>query len=340
MPIVGVALIGAGRFGRRHAQALTGLPEARRILVCDRREERAREVASQFGFAGWSTDCAQVAAEPEVQAAVVATEESAHREPACALLRAGKHVLVEKPIATDLQDADAMLRAARRARRLLFVGHLLHFEPAYALLRERLQRGELGRPVSIATRRHCRKSSFQYYDRTHPLVHLGVHDLDLMLWLLGEPLTVKRAWERNTLGRANPEVAWAALESASGVLCQLEVSWLLPGNAPTGIAAELEVIGTEGTARVRSPAPTLTLWTERGASTPDTRLWPDLAGATAGALQDELRRFLRLASGSGAGGTAGEEAFDLSDAERARSALALALEAIQHARSEAKETDR
>jgi predicted dehydrogenase len=245
-------------------------------------------------------------------------------------LGAGKHVLVEKPIATVLEDADAMLEAARRAERILMVGHVLHFEPAYALLRERLQRSELGRPVSIATRRHCRKTSFEHYARTHPVLHLGVHDLDLMLWFLEEQLTVMQAWERNTLGQANPDVAWVALESVTGVLCQLEVSWLLPGNSPAGVVAEMEVIGTEGTALVRSPAPTLTISGENGVQVPDTAIWPDLAGVTAGALQDELRHFLRL--------VAGQATFDFSETERARTALALALEAVQKAGIRAKET--
>jgi len=329
---VGVALIGAGRFGRQHASALRALPEAQRIAVCDLSPDRAEEVASCFGFARWTTDCAEVAHDPAVEAVVVATEEVAHREPTCMLLGAGKHVLVEKPLATDLQDADAILEAARGAGPILMVGHVLHFEPAYALLRERIQRGELGEPVSIATRRHCRKTSFGHYARTHPVLHLGVHDLDLMLWLLNEPLTVNQAWERNTLGKANPDVAWVALESESGVLCQLAVSWLLPGDSPAGIVAELEVIGTEGTALVRSPAPTLTLWRDQGVETPDTAIWPDLAGVTAGALQDELRHFLRLA--------AGQAAFDFADTERARSALALALDAIERAQARTKEANR
>ena len=327
---IGVALIGAGQFGCRHASALRALPEARRVVVCDLREGLAREVAQRYSFSRWTTDCTQVADDPEVQAAIVVTEESAHREPTCTLLQAGKHVLVEKPIATTLADADALLETARQTDRILMAGHILHFEPAYALLRERIQRGELGEPVSIATRRHCRKTSFEHYARTHPILHLGVHDLDLMLWLLDEPLTVKQAWERNTLGKANPDVAWVALRSESGVICQAEVSWLLPGNSPAGIVGELEVIGTEGTALVRSPAPTLTLWGEQRVETPDTAIWPDLAGVTAGALQDELRHFLRL--------VAGLARFDVSDTERARSAVAVALEAMEQAQARTKES--
>ncbi len=322
MPI-GVALIGAGPFGRRHASALSALAEARQVVVCDLKEDRARETAQSFGFARWTTNLEDVSADPSVGAVIVASQEDAHRGPACTLLEAGKHVLVEKPIATDVADALAMIQTAMKVDRLLEVGHVLHFEPAYALLRERLHRGELGRPVSLLARRHCRKTSFQHYSRTHPFLHLGVHDLDLMLWMLAEPLEVKRAWERNTLGRANPDVGWVALESPSGVLCQVEVSWLLPGNSPAGIVAELEIIGSEGTAQVRSPAPTLALWTDDGVETPDTAIWPDLAGATAGALQDEVRHFLRRALEGGP--------YDWEGAERATQALALALQAVKQA---------
>ena len=108
-----MAIIGAGIWGTNHALALTTHPRCTVAMICDRDEARARTAGERFGCA-WTTSLDDVAAS-DVEAVTIATPDHLHREPAVAMLRAGKHVLVEKPLATTVADGRAMVAAAEEA---------------------------------------------------------------------------------------------------------------------------------------------------------------------------------------------------------------------------------
>ena len=111
---VSVGIVGAGIWGNNHALALTTHPRARLAMICDRDPDRARRASERFGCA-WTTSLEELAGS-DVEAVSIATPDHLHRDPAVAMLRAGKHVLVEKPLATSVADAPPDHRGGRRRR--------------------------------------------------------------------------------------------------------------------------------------------------------------------------------------------------------------------------------
>src|SRR5438876_6309020 len=128
-----VSVIGCGQFGANHARVLAELPEATLAGVFDTDPARAREIAAKHNCAVFASldDAAQAS-----DAAIVAVPTVAHAEAGCALLERGLDVLVEKPIASTLADADRLITAAAKQERILQIGHLERFNPAVQAARE------------------------------------------------------------------------------------------------------------------------------------------------------------------------------------------------------------
>jgi predicted dehydrogenase len=131
------AVIGVGHLGREHARIHASLPAARLVAVCDTNEAAGREAAARYGVR-FVADFRELLG--EVDAVSVATPTLSHAEVACEFLRRGVGVLVEKPIAPSLAEADAMMAAANESGAALQVGHIERFNPAFRALREQVTR--------------------------------------------------------------------------------------------------------------------------------------------------------------------------------------------------------
>lgn len=290
---LGVGVIGLGGWGEVHVQAWQSLPLVKVQAVCSRRPERATEIAQRFGIARCYSTPEELVADPHVDVVSVVNDERAHRPAVLAAVAAGKPVLVEKPIATRLDDARAMVEAAETAGVPLMPAHVLRFDTRLAMLKDRLLVGELGRVVSIYARRLIPRDRYATYQRTHPALNAAIHDIDLALWYADSPVTAVRAYERNIQGGQAPDVLWATIEFASGALAVIENLWLVPEQAGVWLDAETEVVGSDGMARVRFPSDAMSLWLQRAPQAPDTTLVPIAGGTMQGALCDQFAYFVR-----------------------------------------------
>ena len=126
---LGVGVIGLGEFGEKHLQAYRSLSSVQIVSVCSRSRERAEDVARRFEAKRWTTDLRQFIADPEIDAVSVTTSEDRHLEPVISAIEAGKHVFIEKPIATDLSDAQQMVEACSRSDVTVMPGHIMRFAP-------------------------------------------------------------------------------------------------------------------------------------------------------------------------------------------------------------------
>ena len=177
------AVIGVGHLGRQHARihaALAAEDKSRFVAVCDINEETARAVAEERATS-WTADWRALLG--DVDAVSLATPTESHSEIACALLEAGVHVLVEKPISRTLEEADRMIAAAVRGRATLMVGHLERFNPALVALRPHVRN-----PVYFEIHRVG-----QFTARSLDIdvvLDLMIHDLDIVLWLVGHDTEV------------------------------------------------------------------------------------------------------------------------------------------------------
>jgi UDP-N-acetylglucosamine 3-dehydrogenase len=292
------ALVGCGLFGESHAAALQGIPDVELTTVFDTDHARAEALARRFNVPEIATSLTELLQE-RIDAVHVVTPEAAHKEPVVAALSAGKHVLVEKPFATDLDDCTAMMEAAKSAPGILMVGHLLRFDLRYGLLREQALNGGFGKIVSISARRNRARSGFEIYQRIHPGICNSIHDIDLMLSIVGSRVFRVRGFERKVYGGRNPDFFLGVMEFENGTVGEVMTCWLLPDAAGVALDDFMQVIGDRGAGSVALQPPAISFWKESGNIAPDYGYETPLFGAAQGALLNEISYFYRcVRSGS------------------------------------------
>ncbi len=203
MKKVRVGLIGCGKVGQIHAAALKSLDEADFVAVCDASEERAQLFGARYGTRAF-TDLGVMLREAGVEAVVIGTPHPLHAGPAVQAAAAGVHVLVEKPLAANLEDCDAMIAAARQAgTRLAVISQRRLYEPVQRM-RAAIDAGKIGRPIlGVFTMFSWRDPSYYQSDPWRGkwategggvLVNQSPHQLDLLQWFMGPIAEMSGAW--------------------------------------------------------------------------------------------------------------------------------------------------
>jgi UDP-N-acetylglucosamine 3-dehydrogenase len=326
-------VVGLGFMGRRYVDFLYRLEGVEVTAVCDVRSEIANETARATEARVFAA-AEDLAASPDVDAVFVCTPEDRHVEPALAALRAGKAVMIEKPVAHTLEAARQIAEAAETAGTTVMVGHLLRFEPRWVAAKQAIDAGEIGQVVSIATRRVGNVLDQQILrGRTTIPLYYGVHDLDIARWFAGgEATTLYAARRSGVLQQAGYEIDdlyCAILEFDNGVLATAEIGWHVPPAAAGAPTAGITVVGTQGWLRVEQRDTGFELWTANAAPSVhpilDVAFWPTAHGVPGGALANELRHFLACVR------TGARPAISLADAiEALRLSLAMEASANRH----------
>lgn len=251
-----IGLIGCGSISRAHARGYLKLPELFEVVACcDERKELSEERAQQLGAKLVTTDYRDVIAREDIDAVDICLPHHLHAEVAIAAAEAGKHVLVEKPIANTLDQADAMIEAAKKAGIILMVAHNERYMPIYRKVKELVEQGILGR-VFLARADH---NQFIQISHRHwlwqketagggVLIGSGIHRVDILRWLIGE---IVRVWHLQVIvpERFSDEVEAASttiFEFANGAIGELTCNWSAYA-APSAPWYELLwLYGTEG----------------------------------------------------------------------------------------------
>lgn len=291
MDRVRIGLVGCGGFGESHLEAFRAVRNAQVAAAFDIDRARAEAMAQRFGIPRVCSSLEEICMLPELDAIDVVTPEESHREPVLKALRAGKHVFVEKPLATDLGDCAQMIEASGSTERFLMPGHLLRFETKYAMLKDELRAGRLGEVVSMHARRNRPKTLLPLYGRTHPALENCIHDIDLMLWYVNRPVRRVRGWGRRATGRRHPDTFWGVLEFDGGAIGVVETIWLLPKPAGISLDDAFQLVGAAGVANVQLVPGSYNLLRETGYEAPDVCYDPRVANSARGALRDELAYF-------------------------------------------------
>jgi predicted dehydrogenase len=286
-----IGIVGCGLFGESHLQAFRAIQGIEIAAVFDISTERASALAREFGVPRVAHSLEDLCQDPTLQAVDVITPEETHRIPVLTALRAGKHVFVEKPLATKLDEGLEMIRVSEETGRILMVGQILRFETKYAMLKDELGTGRLGRIISMQAKRNRMRSLLEIYDRTHPALENSIHDIDLMLWYTGDRVRSVRGFERSATGRKHADTFWGVIEFEGGSLGVVETIWLLPSAAGVGLDDSFQLIGDQGVANVSLVPGGLSFWRESGHEIPDVSYDPRVRGTARGALRDELAYF-------------------------------------------------
>jgi predicted dehydrogenase len=222
---IGIAVIGAGRWGGNYLRVLSALPDARPAVVCDRDPERLGVVSRQFPGVPVTTDLSEAQAREDVDAVIVATPATTHAEVAGACLAAGKHVLIEKPLTTVASKADELIRDAAERGLVLMVGHTFLFNPAVLKLRELIMRPALGKIHYVYARR---TNLGPIRDDVNALWDLASHDISIFGFMLDAFPEWVSAVGARVLGRPREDVGFIALGYPNGVMGHIHVSWADP----------------------------------------------------------------------------------------------------------------
>ena len=191
---LGIGIIGAGWFGERHAEAIAALDDVRLVAAARTDPAALADFTARYGGRGYS-DYTDLLADPAVDAVVIATPHHLHTVAVEAAAQAGKHILLEKPMAPTLAECDRIIAVAEEAGVTLMLGHTSQFAPAYRLAKQILDAGEVGDLVlGIST---MSKYWFEpnrrawHLDRSTGggmLLSAGMHCLDRLTWLVGSPV--------------------------------------------------------------------------------------------------------------------------------------------------------
>lgn len=304
-------VIGVGRWGQELARTVARLRGVELSGLFDADAALARSTAGALGVAALTSLEEVIDARPD--GVVVATPDNAHREPVTRLLEAGIHVLVEKPIATTVEDARAMIAAARASRGSLSVGHILRFDPRYIAVRDAVASGRLGDVVHVlATRENLKEHGLRRAQTTTVEAFLGIHDVDAIQWITGQ--RVVRVYAVGTsrvyAAHGRNDTTVATLEMEGGAVGSVTSSWALPDRSGSMIDASLEVVGTRGSARIAMRDFGLRITTEEAGDSFPNPAGVDVHGLATGALADELAHFARVTRGEAAPMATAQEAFD------------------------------
>jgi predicted dehydrogenase len=285
-----VLVVGAGVMGTLHARALSGIRQAELCGVVDRSEPVAHRSSAKLGVPAFA-DLDRAISHARPDAAIVATPDRYHREPTEIALEAGLAVLVEKPLATTVDDAEAMARLAFERGRRLMPGHILRFDGRYADAAERVAAGRIGRPLLASAAAWGRKDlGARVSSTTTPLWHFGIHHIDAVQWIAGGVVEA-------VAGAEHVEAAGASVFAATGRLSngtrfQLATGWTLPRGHAGGARTSLEVHGDAGLLSVTWGNGGLTTADDGGSERVEDRIWPSLYGGTRGLLRRELEHFV------------------------------------------------
>lgn len=252
------ALVGCGRIAQKHADILGNgeVKGARLAAVCDVKPERAQAFAVKYGVPAYTNMHDMMKAMPAIDVVSVLTESGNHARHTIELASYGKHIVVEKPMALTLADADAMIRACDEAGVKLFVVKQNRYNRPVIKLREALQQGRFGRLVMGTVRvRWCRPQA--YYDQDAwrgtwamdggVFTNQASHHVDLLEWFLGEPDSVF-AYSRTALVDIETEdTGVAVIKFRSGALGVIEAT---TATRPKDLEGSLSLLGEKGTVEI------------------------------------------------------------------------------------------
>ena len=271
---LGIAVIGSGRIGTLRAQLAAKHPAVDFLAVSDADPAKAKALAEQTGANVHSTDNDEIIAHRDVNAVFVSTPENEHMKPIVAALKLGKPVLVEKPIALSLADAETILQTLKETNGMLRVGYSRRFKDCFLRAKEQMLHERLGRVIGGTARVYnSRAQALAILKRdphATPVVDVLTYYVDLMCWFLeGNPPVEGVARAQSGIFKAagyhDDDVTWAIVTFADGAVVNLGVSYSLPARYPTlGQMDRVELLGAEGTMIIDDDHMDHILYSDRG----------------------------------------------------------------------------
>jgi UDP-N-acetylglucosamine 3-dehydrogenase len=291
-----IGVIGLGWFGEIHCETIAGIPNLELAALCTRRPDRLAEQAKKFGVKKTYTDYRDLLADKKIDAVSIVTMWDQHTDPSIAALEAGKHVFLEKPMASTVADCNKIIAASKKAKGILQIGHICRFNPRYRMAKQAIDEGRIGKIVAMSSRRNIPAAwTPEILNKIGPIVGDAIHDTDLMLWFTGHRVKSAYAQTVSVRNLRFPDIGQTMYRFKGGATATLETVWCMPDKTPFDIDERMSIIGTEGIIHVQDTFPNLGIVDKGKLHSPDTTYWPMFDGVRGGALRAEFDYFANCA---------------------------------------------
>jgi predicted dehydrogenase len=222
--VIKLAVVGYGYWGPNVVRNVMERPELELWGLCEMNPERVAKFGARYPGVRTSADLAEVLVDPTVDAVSIATPPATHYPLVKRALEAGKHVLVEKPLATCVAEAEELMDLAESRGLVLMPGHTFLYSPAVNKVRELIESGELGEIYFVTSSR----MNLGIYQPDGVVNDLAPHDLSILLYWIGRPVTMVSASGSTVFQDGVPETAFLTLAFADGPTANVQLSWLAP----------------------------------------------------------------------------------------------------------------
>jgi predicted dehydrogenase len=237
MSIINVAVIGIGYWGPNLARNIAASPDAHLHSVCDIREETLNRVGQQYPRTRLTTEHSELLDDPSVDAVIIATPAETHYTLAKESLTAGKHVLVEKPLAATTRQCRELIALADRLSRVLMVGHVFIYNAAVQKLRSYIESGELGEVYYVSS---SRLNLGRIRQDINAMWNFAPHDISIINHLLGMTPSQVNARGFSYIQEGVEDVVFMTLHYPNGASALIHISWLNPRKV-----RRMTVVGSE-----------------------------------------------------------------------------------------------
>jgi predicted dehydrogenase len=250
MEKIRTAVVGVGMYGDTHAKTYHLSDKAELVTVCDINEERAKETAAKYNCA-YTTDYEEIANDSSIQVVSIVTPDFAHLEPCMTMIESGKDIIVEKPLATNVQEAERITQAAKAKGIKFMTDFQNRWNPPIIHAKQCLESGEMGHPVSAYVRLSNHILITQWLSwtaKSGPQWFLGPHIVDLIRWLFGQEVKkVFATGSRGILQKQGVDVydsiqAQLIFEDS---FATIDTSWIIPPSWP-GLDFYIDILGSQG----------------------------------------------------------------------------------------------
>ena len=299
---INVAVIGAGWVGGIRINACASSPLVNELHIAEINPDRTKKIADNCNATSFTTNWKNLIDNESIDAIIIASTPESERFPIVrAALKAKKHVMIEKPIAPTLREADEAIKLIEVNNLKFTIGYTRRFDPKYAFINKSLKSGKLGQPVTCLISRNITReigNKIKSRSKMSPAAMGGTHSIDFLLWCLQPRLPVKvysqQAGKLFNKISETPDHQWIIVTMDDGTTITAGSGWVLPLGHPQYSQSWIEVIGTEGSLTVDDTHREVSINTTKHgiryplSSMPGEQVDPVFAGA----MVDETLHFL------------------------------------------------
>jgi len=254
---IGLAIVGCGTVGRLRAMLAREYPGVKWLGLCDINEEVGQKLAEDTNADFFTGDFETLLRRPEVTATIIATDENFHVAPTLMAVEQGHDLFIEKPLATDAQESQDILRAIESSGVDAAVGYTQRFRRRFLATKERIRTGQIGDITAVVTRAFMNRmaplATVRRTDqrlRLTPMVVSGTHSLDLCMWFMeGQPpvSVYAKSSDKALSSYGTKDATFGVFTMDDGAIWSMNISWALPVVWPGPVyGLEIGIVGTRG----------------------------------------------------------------------------------------------